>query len=160
MAKGGKKGELLNTSQLAKRAGLDRATVKSKLETHGVQPQEEKANRKLYDADEALSALQGDGTTGLRKAQTEKTAAEAERAKLKLKKERGDLVSIEDARVDIQNIVNEIRLHFLTRAQVLAPQLRGLKGAQIEAKLKEDAERFFAELRAEHEGYLSEQAED
>lgn len=160
MAKASKKRELLNTSQLAKRAGLNRATVRTKLETKGVQPREEKEKEKLYDADEALGALQGDGTTGLRRAQTAKTAAEAQRAKLKLDKERGELVPIQDVRADMHNFITEIRLHFLTRAQVLAPQLRGRKVARIEALLKEDAEQFFANLRVEYEGYLSEPTED
>jgi hypothetical protein len=154
------KGELINTSELARRSGLNRATVKTKLETKGVRPREEKAKEKLYDADEALTALQTDGTTGLRKAQTAKTATEAARAKLKLEKEKGELVSIQDVRADMHSFITEIRLHFLTRAQVLAPQLRGQKVARIETILKEDAEQFFAGLRAEYEGYLSEQAED
>lgn len=153
-----KKGELVSTSELARRSGLNRATVKTKLETKGVQPKEEKSKEKLYDAGEALTALQADGTSGLRKAQTAKTAAEAERAKLKLERERGEVVPIQEVRADIQTIVSEIRLHFLTRAQALAPQLRGQKVARIEALLREDAEQFFAGLRAEHEGYLSEQA--
>jgi hypothetical protein len=161
MTKKGSKGELVNTSELARRTGLDRTTVKEKLAGKGVQPRENKSNVKRYDAEEALSALQGsDERSGLRKAQTMKTAAEAARAKIKLEKEKGELVLIHDVRADVQAIVNEVRQHFLTRAQALAPQLRGLKVVQIETKLKEDAERFFGELRAEHEGYLSEQAED
>jgi hypothetical protein len=156
MAKAGEKGELVNTSELARRTGLDRTTVREKLEGKGVQPRENKSNVKRYDADEALRALQGDERSGLRKAQTIKTATEAARAKIKLEKEKGELVSIQDVRADMQDINNEIRLHFMTRAQVLAPQLRGQKVARIEAILKEDAEQFFAELRAEHEGYLSE----
>lgn len=161
MAKAGKKGELVNTSELARRAGLNRTTVREKLEGRGVQPREERSKEKLYDADEALAALQTDGTSGLRKAQTAKTAAEAARAKLKLDKERGELVPIQDVRADLHLIISEIRQHFLTRAQALAPQLRGQKVARIEAMLREDAEGFFANLRAEHEGLLSEtQAED
>lgn len=153
--------ELLNTSELARRSGLNRATVKTKLDTKGVQPREEKAREKLYDAEEALSALQGsDERSGLRKAQTMKTAAEAARARIKLEKEKGELVSMQDVRADIQAIANEIRQHFVTRASALAPQLRGQKVARIEAILRDDAEQFFAGLRAEHEGYLSEQAED
>jgi phage terminase Nu1 subunit (DNA packaging protein) len=156
-----KEKELLNTSELARRSGLDRATVAERLAGKGVQPREKKSNVKRYDAEEALAALQGsDERSGLRKAQTMKTAAEAARAKIKLEKEKGELVSIHDVRADIQAIANEIRLHFLTRAQALAPQLRGQKVARIEALLREDAEQFFGELRAEHEGYLSEQAED
>jgi hypothetical protein len=155
-----KKSELVNTSELARRSGLNRATVSEKLAGKGVQPRESKSNKKLYDADEALSALQGDERSGLRKAQTMKTAVEANRAKLKLEKEKGELVSIQDVRADMHNFVTEIRQHFLTRAQALAPQLRGKKVAGIEAILKEDAEQFFAGLRAEYEGYLSEQAED
>jgi hypothetical protein len=155
-----KKGELVNTSELARRAGLKRATVREKLEERGVQPKDKRANETLYDADEALSALQGDERSGLRKAQTIKTAVEANRAKLKLEREKGELVSIQDVRADMHNFITEIRLHFLTRAQVLAPQLRGQKVARIETILKEDAEQFFANLRAEYEGYLSEQAED
>jgi hypothetical protein len=157
MAKGGKKGELLNTSQLAKRAGLNRATVKSKLETKGVRPQEEKAKEKLYDADEALAALQGDGTTGLRKAQTMKTAVEDARAKIKLAKEQGDVVPLADARSDLQEVVKRIYQHFtVTGPAVLAPQLRGLKVTQIETTLRRDAEQFFQDLRAEFESYLHE----
>lgn len=162
MAKAGKKGELVNTTELARRAGLNRATVREKLEGKGIQPRDKKANVTLYDADEALRAIQGtDERAGLRKAQTMKTATEAARARIKLEKEKGELVPIQDVRADIQAIVNEIRQHFLTRSQALAPQLRGQKSARIEALLREDAERFFGELRAEHEGYLSEtQADD
>lgn len=156
-ARVGKKGELLNTSELARRSGLNRATVKTKLETKGVRPQEEKAREKLYDADEALSALQGDGTTGLRKAQTMKTAVEASRAKLKLEKERGELVLIQDVRADVQAIMQRVLHHFsVTAPAALAPQLRGKKVAQIEATLRSDAEQFFRDLRAEEEVYLSE----
>lgn len=159
MKRDGIKGERVNTSELARRTGLNRATVKSKLETKGVRPREEKAKEKLYDADEALAALQGDDTTGLRKAQTMKTAAEAARAKLKLDRERGDLVPIEDVRADLQELVQRIRQHFaITAPPALAPQLRGRKVAQIEAKLRQDAEQFFRELRAEFETYLN--AED
>ncbi len=155
-----KKGELVNTSELARRVGLDRNLVRGKLEGKRVKPRERRSNEALYDAGEALAALQADGTSGLRKAQTAKTAAEAARAEIKLEKEKGELVSIQDVRADIQAIANEIRLHFVTRASALAPQLRGQKVARIEAILREDAEQFFADLRAEHEGYLSEQAED
>lgn len=161
MVKAGKKGEAVNLSELARRSGLNRATVREKLESKGVEPKERKAKEKLYDAGEALSALQVDAATGLRKAQTAKTEAEAARAKLKLDKERGEVVSIQEVRADLQALVNKIRQHFLTRAAALPPQLRGQKAARIEALLREDAERFFGELRAEHEGYLSEsQAED
>lgn len=153
-----KKG-LVSTSALAHETGLGRATVREKLQKGGVEPREQTANKTLYDADEALAALQTDGTSGLRKAQTAKTAAEAARARLKLDRERGELVPIQEVRADIQTIIGEIRLHFLTRAQVLAPQIRGKKVAKIEAMLRADAEQFFDGLRAEHEGYLSEQAE-
>jgi hypothetical protein len=155
-----KKGrELVNTSELARRVGIDRNLVRGKLEGRGVRPRERKSNEALYDAAEALAALQSDGTSGLRKAQTAKTAAEAARAKLKLDRERGELVPIQDVRADMHNFIAETRQHFLTRAQVLAPQLRGQKVVRIEAMLREDAEQFFAGLRAEWEAYLSE-AED
>ncbi|HEX7955958.1 MAG TPA: hypothetical protein VF508_03395 [Pyrinomonadaceae bacterium] len=155
MAKAGKNSELLNTSELARRSGLNRATVKTKLDTKGVRPQEEKAREKLYDADEALKALQADGTTGLRKAQTMKTAVEASRAKLKLEKERGEVVSLADARSDLQEVVKRIHQHFtVTSPAAIAPRLRGLKVSQIEAALRMDAEQFFRDLRAEFETYL------
>jgi hypothetical protein len=159
VSKGVKKGELLNTSEIARRSGLNRATVKTKLETKGVQPREEKAKEKLYDAEEALAALQADGTSGLRKAQTMKTAVEASRAKLRLDKERGEVVPIQDVRDDLQELFKRIYQHFaITNPPVIAPQLRGQKAPQIEAALRRDAERFFSELRAEFDGYLN--AED
>lgn len=150
-----KKVELLNTTEIARRSGLNRATASTRLKTKGVQPRQEKAKEKLYDADEALSALQTEGTSGLRKAQTEKTAAEAARVKLKLDKERGDLVSIQDVREDVQELVKRIYQRFaVTGPTVLSPQLKGKKVAQIEAALKRDAEEFFSELRATYESYL------
>lgn len=150
-----KKSELVNTSVLARRSGLNRATVKTRLETKGVRPQQEKAKEKLYDADEALAALQRDGTTGLRKAQTAKTAAEAARVKLKLDKERGELVSIQDVREDVQELVKRIHQHFaVTGPTVLAPQLKGKKVSQVEAALKKEAEDFFNDLRATYKAYL------
>jgi DNA-binding IclR family transcriptional regulator len=146
---------LLNTTELAKRSGLNRATVKTKLETKGVQPRQEKAKEKLYDADEALAVLQQDGTTGLRKAQTAKTAAEAARTKLKLDRERGELVSIQEVREDVQELVKRIHQHFaVTGPTVLAPQLKGKKVSQVEAALKKDAEDFFNDLRATYKAYL------
>ncbi|HEU4595731.1 MAG TPA: hypothetical protein VFS10_11375 [Pyrinomonadaceae bacterium] len=156
------KKELLNTSEVAKAAGVNRATARQRLESKGVQPKQEKAKEKLYDADEALAAVSGDGvTTNLRKAQTAKTAAEAGRAKLKYQKEKGELVPIHDVRSDVQAIASRIYSHFMTRAATLAPKLRGQKVDRIEALLKQDAEQFFSALKVEHERYLSEpRAED
>jgi hypothetical protein len=159
MAKGNKKGEEVNISELARRAGLNRATVREKLESKGVEPRQKKAKEKLYDLDEALGALQTDGATGLRKAQTMKTAAEAGRAKLRLDRERGELVPIHDVRADVQAIMQQVLQHFsVTAPAALAPQLRGKKVAQIEALLGRDAEQFFRDLRGEEETYLSEAA--
>jgi len=159
MAKAGKKAELVNTSEIARRSGLNRATVKTKLDSKGVRPQKEKPKEKLYDADEALGALHGDDRTGLRKAQTIKTATSAAREKLKLEKERGDLIPIKDARADLQEVVSRIFQHFaVTGPREIAPQLRGKSVSQIETTLKRNAEQFFSDLRAEYESYLS--AED
>jgi hypothetical protein len=154
------KGEEVSLSELARRAGLHRETVREKLASKGVKPQHEGARKKLYDADEALAALQGgDERSGLRKAQTIKTAVEANRAKLKLERERGELVSVADARSDLQEVVKRIHQHFtVTSPAVLAPQLRGRNVSQIEAALRRDAEQFFRDLRAEFETYLN--AED
>ncbi|HEX6182650.1 MAG TPA: hypothetical protein VFZ44_01985 [Pyrinomonadaceae bacterium] len=159
MVKAGKIGEEVNISELARRSGLNRATVREKLESKGVHPRQKKAKEKLYDLDEALGALQGDGTAGLRKAQTMKTATEAARAKLRLDRERGDLVPIQDVRADLQEVVKRIYQHFaVTNPPAVAPQLRGKKLPQIEATLRRDAEQFFRDLRAEFDGYLN--AED
>jgi hypothetical protein len=161
MSRASKKKKLLNTTEVAKAAGLNRATARQRLESKGVQPKEEKAKEKLYDADEALAAVGSDDKTGLRKAQTMKTAAEAGRARLKFQTEKGELVPIRDVRGDVQTIANRIYTHFMTRSATLAPKLRGQKVDRIEAILKQDAEQFFSALKVEHEGYLSESsAED
>lgn len=149
--------KLLSTSELARETGLNRATVREHLEKKQVKPREEKPRQKLYDADEALRALQEDDRSGLRKAQTAKTAAEAARAEMKLDRERGELVPIQDVRADVQTIWQRIYQHFtVTAPATLSPQLRGQKVAQVEALLRRDAEHFFSELRAEQERYLAE----
>lgn len=147
--------KLLSTSELARRSGLNRATVRERLQKEGVEPKQAKAREKLYDHDEALTALGADLRSDLRKAQTEKVATEAERARLKLDKERGELVPLEDARADLTVIIKRIHQHFaVIGPRELAQQLRRAKTAEFERLLKEDAEQFFNDLRAEYEGYL------
>ena len=145
----------VSISALARETGLARATVRERLEKAKVAPKSVKAREKLYDAAEARAALQPDDRTGLRNAQTEKTAVEAERARIKLDSERGELVPIREVRADLQEIINRVFQRFAVAGpREIAPQLRGLKTAQIEATLRRDAERFFSELRTEYEGYL------
>ncbi len=142
-------------SELARRFGLNRETVRERLKRNGVEPKSQTAREKRYDVAEATRALRPKGAEGLREAQTEKTAAEAERAKLKLERERGEVVSMQDVREGLQKLIKQIYQHFaVTSPATLAPQLRGKSVAQMEATLKRDAERFFTALRTEHESYL------
>jgi DNA-binding Lrp family transcriptional regulator len=150
-----KKAGLASTSELARRTGLHRSTVRERLQKHNVEPKQEGVTEKLYDEEEALKAVQGEGVSGLKKAQAAKAAVEAARGKLKYDKERGELVSIQDVREDVQEFVKRVHEHFaVTGPTVLAPQLRGKKVSQIEAALKRDAEDFFNDLRATYKAFL------
>lgn len=150
-----KKEELLSTSALAERTGLNRATVREKLKAKGVRPREEGPRKALYDAAEALAALEAEERGGLREAQTKKTEAEAERAKLKLAKEKGDVVNVRAVREDLREIFTRLHQHFVINyPRTAAARLARKKPSQIEAGLRQDAEQFFNELRAEHKSYL------
>src|SRR5262245_4260889 len=91
---------LANTSQLARAAGLDRATVVKRLKAAGVQPVRERSREKEYEVSAATAALSNGGgnghagavdSAGYHKARTQKTTAEAARILLKLQRERNEL---------------------------------------------------------------------
>lgn len=146
---------LLSTSELARRSGLNRATVRERLRKAGVEAKQTKAREKLYDEDEALRALGVDERAGLRKAQTEKVSTEAERARLKLEREKGELVPIRQVREDLQEIFKQLYQHFAVQyPRTAAARLARKNPAHITEVLKQDAEQFFNELRATHESYL------
>src|SRR5215475_4635699 len=91
-------------SALHRRTGLSRATIVERLEAGGLKPKSIKPREKLYDEAEAAAILTGNGSEprteliGLTEARRKKTIAEADRITLKLERERGKLVPLNEVR--------------------------------------------------------------
>jgi transcriptional regulator with XRE-family HTH domain len=147
-------------SALARMAGVDRRTLAARLE--GVTPLESGPKGKLYRLSDVVQCfitqpLQGEDDPALAEARGRKLEAEAGLAELKLKRERGEVVSQADVRSDLADFLRGFHTRFaVTLPQQLGPRLQGKTAKEAEEILRAEVEREFAEVRAEHVRYLAE----
>jgi DNA-binding IclR family transcriptional regulator len=131
-----------NISELARAAGLDRATVAKRLKAAGVKPVLERKKEKQFAvgaATAALGARSADGvdSSGYHKARTQKTTAEAARILLKLQRERGELAPVAELREGAYQLVKAMHQRFSRYA-------RDARGRLFRAKTVSDLERILA----------------
>lgn len=150
-----------SVSALARMMGVDRRTLASRL--RDVTPVKSGSREKLYRLSDAVQGfisqpLQGLDAQEFQEARGRKLEAEAGLAELKLRKERGEVVSHADALSDLADVIRSLHRQ-LTQAmpQRLAPTLSRVKSpGRVAELLREEAERVFAELRREHAAQLAE----
>lgn len=132
-------GQQANISELARAAGLDRATVVKRLEAAGVQPRRTRAKEKTFDLGAATAALTRPAVdhTGYHKARTQKTTAEAARLLLKLQRERGELAPVAELRELAYQFIKAMHQRFNRYA-------REGRGRLFKAKNRLELERILA----------------
>jgi hypothetical protein len=122
---------------------MDRATVKKRLALGGVKPVRSKQNLKWYELGAATAALSAgrslnvDTASALSTARTQKTAAEAARILLKLRRERGELAPVAELREAAQYLLKQMHERFRRYA-------RDARGRLFKAKTSADVERILS----------------
>jgi hypothetical protein len=147
---------VVTISGLARSSGRDRATVRRRLEAANLKPKSSKPTEKLYDRREATRALAvGDGngeSSGLTEARRKKTIAEAARITLKLQRERGDLVPLNEIRDALFQFVKAMHTRIARRyPKENAGRLRKCRGAaDLAHTLEVDLSLIFDELKRDY----------
>jgi transcriptional regulator with XRE-family HTH domain len=155
MAKKASKNELLSLTQLAARLHVNRSTLSRKLS--GLKFVSGPKGARLYPLAEVAALLDEAKDSKLVEARRRKLEAEAGLAELKLRKERGEVVSVADVRSDLTEVFRSLYTRLaVTLPQQLAPRLQAKTARQVEQLLGAEVGRVFAELRAEHARYLAE----
>lgn len=142
-----------NTSELHRATGLDRATVKKRLNDAGVKPVTTESRKTEYDADKALTALSRTDSRshGYDKARTQKTTAEAARVLLKLQKERGELAPISDLRDYAFNLVKAIHTRLKRYPREAKGRIHKAKSPdEIEVIMTADIDLIFENIKRDH----------
>lgn len=152
-------GEWLSETQIGKRMKLHRQTVAARLEDLGIEPDEERSNAKLKvywfdtELEFAIKAAKDESAAlkirGLR--------ADAQLKELKLAKEQGELVRIEEVIEIVQKIGVAIYQEFAIRQpKRIGPALAKAKNVtSVKQKLKTDTEKIMKRLRANFEEFIA-----
>lgn len=132
-----------NKSELHRKTGLDRATITKRLEAAGVKPKVSKPKEEIYDADQALKVLSAGDRSGITSARLKRLNVASARELLKLKKERGELVSRPDA------LAEQTRIFTWLFKELSLRRRRAITNAVRKARTQKDAELIYAQAVTE-----------
>jgi hypothetical protein len=151
-------GEWLSEQEIAKRCGIHRQTVASRLEELGYEPDEERSNAKLkiHWFDDEMEFAVKKAKDSLDAARIRQIRADAQIKELKLAEARGELVSIHDTTERVQAVISKLYKE-LTQMQPkrVAPRLVKAKTtAEVVRILKLDTDKILARLRENDEEFV------
>lgn len=144
---------VINTSQLHKKTGIDRATIVARLEAAGIKPHRKFKKETQWNETEALAVIERKtaGAVPLTHARTQKTTAETARLLLKLKHEQGELVPIGEVREEAFNLVKAMRQRFKRYARESSQRLMKIrKREQFERTMETDVGLIFDDLKRDY----------
>lgn len=146
--------KLYSISELRELTGLDRATIRTRLD--GIEPQGGAKNAKTYALKVALPALIAGASAEMDAAKLRKAEADAELREIDLKRELGAVVEVKEVRTYTQTLVQGIHQRVAVRMPgEIAPQLyKAESTAQITEILQHELGRIFNELRDDHTRFL------
>lgn len=149
--------ELISLSEVARRCGLDKATVRSRLEDLGYEPDESStAKLKLFPFDSEMEFALKSAKDTVSAMRIRGMRADAQLKELKLAEQRSELVPIVEV-VDIsQRIVKTLYDEITTRMpKRIAPDLVKAKTiAAVRKVLKTDMDRTMKLLRTNFERFI------
>jgi len=150
--------ELISISEIAKRVKLDRATVRSRLDDLGYEPDPSStAKNQLYPFDGEMEFAVKAAKDTLTTAKIRDMRATYELKELKLAEARGELVPMAEV-IDLsQRLVGAMYKEFaIHQPKRLAARLAKCKSAAEASKvMKSDTEKFMAKLRGNFEEVLT-----
>lgn len=146
--------KLYSISELKDLTGLDRATIRTRLD--GIDPQGGAKNAKTYALKVALPALIAGASAEMDAAKLRKTQAEAQLKEIDLKREQGGVVEVKEVRNYAQTLIQGIHQRIAVRMPgEISPQLyKAESSAQITEILQHELGRIFNELRDDHRRFL------
>ncbi len=148
--------ELYSTSKLAQHFSLSREVVRKRLTEAGVTPVRETSNEKLYRLTEAQAAIEDNDDPVLSAVKLRKLSADAELQELKLERERGEVVYLNDVRDELQQIFTRLFQRLaVQQPREIAGQLYKADSAGAMAEiLKRSTEKVFNDLRSDYKTLL------
>lgn len=148
--------EILNTSQIAMRVGLNRATVRQRLLDLGVDPVERKAKENLYAFTDDLQEQLNSETKPLDLVKLRKETADAEMRELNLAKTKGEMVAVADFSAVVQQLFGA--MHKKCAVQLpkqLAKKVANSKNESEIAKIVANSyAKVFDDLRSDYKKFL------
>ena len=146
--------KLYSISELKELTGLDRATIRTRLD--GIEPQGGAKNAKTYALKVALPALIAGASAEMDVAKLRKMQADAELKEIDLKRELGEVVEVKDVRAYAQALFRGLQQRLAVRMprDVAAQLYKAESPAQITEILQHDVGRIFNDLREDHTRFL------
>lgn len=159
MAKKTKDGiEILNTSQIAMRVGLNRATVRLRLIELGIEPVEVKAKENLYAFTDELKEQLTSENKPIDLAKLRKEQAEAGLRELKLAETKGEMASVAEFTEVVQNLFGA--MHKKLAVQLPKSISIKLKKAATQKEISQiltlEIGKVFTDLRVDYKSFLDE----
>jgi transposase-like protein len=151
--------ERRNLTQLASDFGLDKATVKKRLQEHGIEPVETRAKETIYEVSPRLAAVLSKVSSPIDEAKLREATANAEIKEIKLAELRGEMVevnlAIDRMHAVLGKLYKDLSVHMpkhlaarLARAKTVPEvnKLLKLEIGRIFARLKQNDAEFVPEV--------------
>jgi DNA-binding CsgD family transcriptional regulator len=151
-----KKPERLNTSQIAMRVFLNRATVKNRLLEAGIQPVERKARENIFEFTEELEELLTSENKPIDVAKLKKTEAEAEIKHLEAQKRKGEMASVAEFTEVVQSLFGAMHKKIAVQfpKNIAARLAKAASAKEISEILSHELGKIFNDLREDHRKFL------
>ena len=148
--------ERLDTSKLAFRYGLDRATVRKRLLANGIEPIKATGNESVYELSPVVEAILGKLDDRLDEAKLRAITADAELREAKVLQMRGELISTHEVTETMQQFSSAVYKKVSSQPKRLINKLRKAKTqAQAEKIWIDDINKIFGEWRTDFERFLA-----
>jgi len=150
--------KLYNQTELSKYFGIDRATLRLRLEEAGIEPVKKGTHRELlYEMTPELeAAITPDSKTLYAREKAEKTALERQLKEIELAERRGELVKVKVIKDDLQRMFQKLvqKLETQMPYEIAGALFKAESAEQCQAILRRTVSGIFQDLRKEHEQYL------
>jgi len=147
--------EVVTISGLRRATGLDRETIRRRLNAAKLEPKSSKPTEKLYDLEAAKIALgkrNAHESAGLTDARRRKVTAETARIVIALQRERGELIAISEVREHLFRLIRAMyeRISRTYPRQNARRLIKCHSAADLARTLEIDISRIFDELKHDH----------
>jgi len=149
--------ELISLSEIARRLKLDKATVRSRLEDLGYEPDESSTEKlKLFPFDEEMAFAVKAAKDSLTTAKIRDTRATYQLKELKLAEARGELVPMHEAIELVQKIVGTLYQEQVIRQpkRIGAKLAKAKNVTAVKKILKTDCDKIMKQLRDNFEEFI------